>query len=62
MNAHHDMRQGARATIDAAVMSPGGTLHGEGELLPESSVRQARWLLVPVFSLYGVMMLAGLFL
>jgi len=62
MKAHHDMRQ-ARAAMDAPVRSQDGALRGEGGLvLGERSVSQARWLLVPIFSLYGGMMLAGMFL
>ena len=40
--------------MEAAVMSRSSPA--------ERSVQQARWLLIPVFSLYGGMMLIGLFL
>jgi hypothetical protein len=41
-------------------MSPIGAAAGEGgSLLQERSVRQARWLLIPIFALYGGMMLVG---
>ena len=38
--------------MGVAGMSPNGSLGGEAELpLVEKSVRQARWLLIPVFAL-----------
>ncbi len=44
------------------VMSSNGTEAVEGELLlTEQSVWQARWLLIPIFALYGSMMLIGVF-
>jgi hypothetical protein len=61
MKSRHDMRQ-ARVMMDAS-SRPQAALRGEGGLTPaESSVAQARWLLVPIFSLYGGIMLAGMFL
>ncbi len=45
------------------MMSRNDALRSADEpLLGEKSVRQARWLLIPVFSLYGSMMLVGLLL
>ena len=42
------------------VMSSNGTEAVEGELLlKEQSVWQARWLLIPIFALYGGMVLVG---
>jgi hypothetical protein len=34
---------------------------GRGLPLMEQSVRQARWLLMPIFALYGGLMLVGVF-
>ena len=42
------------------VMSPNGVEAGEGGLpLKEQSVWQARWLLIPIFALYGGLALVG---
>jgi hypothetical protein len=61
MKSRHDVRQ-ARGMMDAS-SKPQGALGGEDGLMPaESSVAQARWLLVPIFSLYGGMMLVGMLL
>ena len=44
------------------VMSPNGAKAGEGGLpLKEQSVWQARWLLIPIFTLYGGVGLVGVF-
>ncbi|HET9538140.1 MAG TPA: hypothetical protein VFP43_22800 [Mesorhizobium sp.] len=50
------MRRRSQVGTQAAAVP----LATDEDMMVERSVQQARWLLIPVFSLYGCMMLVGL--